>query len=79
MAVGQRPIPAARPALPAGKVGFYTIYPQLKGYELENGGRALGYWSYWHQGGPLSGPWLPADTVTIAVLNSIGQDAGVAR
>ena len=38
-------------------------------------GWVLGYWSYWHAGGPLSGPWVPDDTATIAALTSIGTDA----
>jgi hypothetical protein len=135
------PIPAAWPTLPAGKVGFYTIYPnptqllageldtQLKAfinsapaqggvltayaeadanpgsggqfaplgltqdvlykvhahlldlckgtkrYQMAHPDEVLGYWSYWHGGGPLSGPWLPDDTATIAALTSIGTDA----
>lgn len=62
-------IPARRP------YWFSAVFGWLKGYQLENGGRALGYWSYWHPLGPLSGPWLPDDSATIAALNSIGQDA----
>jgi hypothetical protein len=61
-------VPARRP------YWFSAVFGWLKGYQLENGGRALGYWSYWHPLGPLSGPWLPDDIATIAALNSIGKD-----
>jgi hypothetical protein len=62
-------VPARRP------YWFSAVFGWLKGYQLENGGRALGYWSYWNPIGPLSGPWLPNDTATIATLNSMSQDA----
>lgn len=59
----------------SGEPRVFAVFGWLKGYQLANGGRALGYWSYWNPTGPLSGPWLPADTATIAALNSIGLDA----
>ncbi len=34
-------VPAQRPSW------FATVYGWLAGYSAENGGRALGYWSYW--------------------------------
>jgi hypothetical protein len=51
------------------------VFGWLKAYQVENRGLALGYWSYWNPGGPLSGPFLPDDTVTIGALNSMGLDA----
>ena len=54
---------------------FSAVFGWLKAYQVENPGMALGYWSYWNAGGPLSGPFLPADAVTIAALNSMGLDA----
>jgi hypothetical protein len=54
---------------------FSAVFGWLKTYQLEHPGKVLGYWSYWHGGGPLSGPWLPTDTATIAALTSIGVDA----
>ena len=54
---------------------FSAVFGWLKSYQLAHAGRALGYWSYWHPGGPLSGPWVPTDTATISALTSIGQDA----
>jgi hypothetical protein len=77
------PIPATWPVLPAGKGGqfaplgltqatLHQVHMYLQ--TLCHGSRALGSWSYWHQGSPLSGPWLPTDTATIAALTSIGED-----
>jgi hypothetical protein len=54
---------------------FSAVFGWLKGYQLAHPGRALGYWSYWADGGPLSGPFVPTDTATIAALTSIGTDA----
>jgi hypothetical protein len=54
---------------------FSAVFGWLKGYQLANAGRALGYWTYWNPTGPLSGPFLPDDTATIAALTSIGVDA----
>jgi len=62
-------VPARRP------YWFSAVFGWLKGYQLENGGKALGYWSYWNPTGLLSGPWLPTDAATIAALDSIGRDA----
>jgi hypothetical protein len=62
-------VPARRP------YWFSAVFGWLKGYQLANEGRVLGYWSYWNPTGPLSGPWLPADTATIAALDSMGLDA----
>jgi hypothetical protein len=61
-------VPAQRPSW------FATVYGWLAGYSAENGGRALGYWSYWRTDagvGSLSGPWLPDDAATIAALTRI--------
>jgi len=54
---------------------FTAVYGWLKSYQVAHPDEVLGYWSYWHQGGPLSGPWVPDDTATIAALTSIGADA----
>jgi len=55
---------------------FSAVYGWLRGYELENGGQALGYWSYWRRSGiGLSGPWLPDDKATIEALTDIANDA----
>ena len=54
---------------------FSAVFGWLKSYQLAHPGRALGYWSYWADGGPLSGPFVPTDTATIAALTSIGTDA----
>jgi hypothetical protein len=61
-------VPAQRPSW------FAAVYGWLAGYSAENGGRALGYWSYWRTDagiGSLSGPWLPGDAATIAALTRI--------
>jgi hypothetical protein len=61
-------VPAQRPSW------FATVYGWLAGYSAQNGGRALGYWSYWRTDagiGSLSGPWLPDDGATIAALTRI--------
>jgi hypothetical protein len=62
------PLTAHRPSW------FATVYGWLAGYSAHNGGRALGYRSYWRTDagiGSLSGPWLPDDAATIAALTQI--------
>jgi hypothetical protein len=56
---------------------FTAVYGWLRSYQVAHPDEVLGYWSYWHGGGPLSGPWLTDDTATIAALTSIAADAGL--
>jgi hypothetical protein len=56
---------------------FSSVYGWLRSYQVAHPDEVLGFWSYWNQAGPLSGPFLPNDTATIAALTSIGADAAL--
>lgn len=58
-----------RPWWFASVYAWLALYGQAVGWE-----HVLGFWSYWHQGGPLSGPWDPQDAATIEVLFNIAMD-----
>lgn len=48
---------------------FASIFGFMKRYEKHDGPVAA-FMTYWHAGGPLSGPWLPGDAAVIATLSA---------